>query len=665
MKSSTAAWVAAGLLVATGVGYAVYFDQKRRSDPKFRKQLKKSKKRADKAKKAAEDDMISQAAQKIAACLESVADEPLPITPEEKEQFFMTQVGKGEQLAAMGEQGYDEAAVCFFKALKVYPSPIELVMIYQKTVPEPVFNLVMGMMSLELKQKQEKYYEVFPPSSTNVELKELIESVEEGKKIAKRILAVTKDFAVGETIYTEEPDVVVLEPSLESKFCGNCLVKLDDKKITCDSCDKAAYCSEECQKTAFTDHHQALCTGNTSDPDTKAEEFFKITEQNKVPIMIAKYLTHMVYEENQKLAAGVEEEYSAWDHLERLKYLEIVPTEKEEQELQAMRDLLSTKVPGMEEFLNDERFLLLKGKMMYNAVGITNQDGGASADAESFARTDRQEDVVGAGLFKITSYINHSCEPNARVTFPKGNRQLALVAAKPLKAGDQLFITYVKVDGRKHAERKEELVKKYRLKCECDLCKNGVDPVEEKPAVEESEKLSETEVLEKEIETALYAETKPTSEEPVEQEVQEKPVVSDTNEFPAVTEAYADIVTEEPIVEKSEQSVEAPVVEEAEFPSLTEAYPEIAEEQEPISYAEAVKEPAPEQTETPISYAEAAKETTDNKEQESSEPLSFADAVKEGVSEESKPEEAAPAPISYADTLKEGSEVGAEESGKN
>lgn len=33
------------------------------------------------------------------------------------------------------------AALSFYRALRVYPSPVELIMIYQKTVPEPVFKV--------------------------------------------------------------------------------------------------------------------------------------------------------------------------------------------------------------------------------------------------------------------------------------------------------------------------------------------------------------------------------------------------------------------------------------------------------------------------------------------------------------------------------------------
>jgi hypothetical protein len=34
--------------------------------------------------------------------------------------------------------------MCFFRALRVYPSPVELIMIYQQTVPEPIFKVRAG-----------------------------------------------------------------------------------------------------------------------------------------------------------------------------------------------------------------------------------------------------------------------------------------------------------------------------------------------------------------------------------------------------------------------------------------------------------------------------------------------------------------------------------------
>lgn len=45
---------------------------------------------------------------------------------------------------------YVASAISFYKALKVYPAPQELLMIYQKTQPPAVFDLVMELISLEI-----------------------------------------------------------------------------------------------------------------------------------------------------------------------------------------------------------------------------------------------------------------------------------------------------------------------------------------------------------------------------------------------------------------------------------------------------------------------------------------------------------------------------------
>ncbi len=50
----------------------------------------------------------------------------------------------------VGEQFYNDAVLPFYLALRVYPAPMELIMIYQKTVPEPVFQMVINIMALDV-----------------------------------------------------------------------------------------------------------------------------------------------------------------------------------------------------------------------------------------------------------------------------------------------------------------------------------------------------------------------------------------------------------------------------------------------------------------------------------------------------------------------------------
>lgn len=42
-----------------------------------------------------------------------------------------------------------EAALCFYKALKVYPQPGDLISIYDKTVPKPVLDILSEMVALD------------------------------------------------------------------------------------------------------------------------------------------------------------------------------------------------------------------------------------------------------------------------------------------------------------------------------------------------------------------------------------------------------------------------------------------------------------------------------------------------------------------------------------
>jgi import receptor subunit TOM20 len=107
------------------VAYAVYFDYKRRNDVDFRKKLRRSsplattalinthnpsgkdKKRVDKTvaqTKSKETEASSSvvSADELRAALETVKSEEPPQSAEAREQYFMSQVGLGEQLAVQG-----------------------------------------------------------------------------------------------------------------------------------------------------------------------------------------------------------------------------------------------------------------------------------------------------------------------------------------------------------------------------------------------------------------------------------------------------------------------------------------------------------------------------------------------------------------------------------
>jgi hypothetical protein len=84
------------------VAYAVYFDHRRRTDPNFRKQLKReSRRQARAAKEEAEAQTIRQR-EALRTAVEEAKEEGFPTDVEEKEAYFMNEVARGEQLSQDG-----------------------------------------------------------------------------------------------------------------------------------------------------------------------------------------------------------------------------------------------------------------------------------------------------------------------------------------------------------------------------------------------------------------------------------------------------------------------------------------------------------------------------------------------------------------------------------
>ncbi|KAI7854731.1 mitochondrial outer membrane translocase complex, subunit Tom20 domain-containing protein [Circinella umbellata] len=149
MKTQTVALLTAGAIATLGLGYMIYFDRQRRNDPQFRKNLKKARKEAAKAAKEQKDTSQADTIKLIESVIIAAAKEEYPTSPEEREKYFMAQVSAGETLCAQGEAYYNEAVLPFYKALKVYPAPMELLGIYQKTIPEAVLQVIVNVLTIE------------------------------------------------------------------------------------------------------------------------------------------------------------------------------------------------------------------------------------------------------------------------------------------------------------------------------------------------------------------------------------------------------------------------------------------------------------------------------------------------------------------------------------
>ncbi|RAH61397.1 mitochondrial import receptor subunit [Aspergillus piperis CBS 112811] len=146
MRTSTLIAATAGTIVTGLLAYAVYFDHKRQTDPEFRKALKRNNRRMARAVKEEAEAQGAMQREVIKKVVQQAKDEGFPTDLEEKEAYFMSQVAQGESLVA---EEPIEAALCFYKALKVYPQPKDLISIYDKTVPKEVLEILAEMVALD------------------------------------------------------------------------------------------------------------------------------------------------------------------------------------------------------------------------------------------------------------------------------------------------------------------------------------------------------------------------------------------------------------------------------------------------------------------------------------------------------------------------------------
>ena len=135
----TTVFAAVGTVSVAVLGYCVYFDYRRRHDVEFRRAIKREHKRLagierEKQRRAevGEEEAVLEALRQAKAT-------PLATSAEDREQAFMQEVARGEQLYAEGESQKYEAAICFWRALKMYPQPAELTRIYEQTIPPVSF----------------------------------------------------------------------------------------------------------------------------------------------------------------------------------------------------------------------------------------------------------------------------------------------------------------------------------------------------------------------------------------------------------------------------------------------------------------------------------------------------------------------------------------------
>lgn len=122
--SKAALGIAAGVCGTIFLGYCLYFDRQRRSDPNFKKKLRERRKAKKEASKRSGSSKL-----------------PNLKDHEAVQKFFLQEIQLGEMLLANGE--IEEGVEHLGNAVSVCGQPTQLLQVLQQTLPPQVFHLLL------------------------------------------------------------------------------------------------------------------------------------------------------------------------------------------------------------------------------------------------------------------------------------------------------------------------------------------------------------------------------------------------------------------------------------------------------------------------------------------------------------------------------------------
>jgi import receptor subunit TOM20 len=168
----------------------------------------------------------------------------------------------------------------------------------------------------------------------------------------------------------------------------------ESNRLACTFCSKACLVANKAQSHSLLFTHDVplpLEVVSGMAPPEVLEERKRVQENfvtyvkkegRATPLLAARFIARQVALETNKIVDSVKRTipeksdfmdaedggYQLADHLERLRFLDVVPP-KEEYPL--LVGVLQTALPGLEHFVLDERHAILHGKIAYNAYGVT------------------------------------------------------------------------------------------------------------------------------------------------------------------------------------------------------------------------------------------------------------------------------------------------------
>ncbi|KAH9520079.1 SET and MYND domain-containing protein 5 [Bulinus truncatus] len=278
--------------------------------------------------------------------------------------------------------------------------------------------------------------------------------------------------------------------------------------VPCPQC-QILYCSTECRDLAMSQYHQVLCKGlshaDESHPLNRLVETwrsFHYPPETSSIMLIAKMIALVKQAQDKGKIISL---FSGFTNVTVNEQERIVHKLLGDQ-FQVQREVLLQQLKetlyeeAVQQWFTAEGFHSLLALIGTNGQGIgsssfscwvKNTEKLSLGDAEKkqlddlIAQLYEQLDEVsgdfldceGSALYQLQSSCNHSCVPNAEVTYPNGNNTLVMVALRDIAPEEEVTISYLNschLERGRHT-RQKALRENYLFTCSCERCLSEAD----------------------------------------------------------------------------------------------------------------------------------------------------------------------------------------------
>lgn len=263
--------------------------------------------------------------------------------------------------------------------------------------------------------------------------------------IGGRYITTNENIEPGSIIIIERPFETVLSSDCIYQRCSNCLRGHSLSLIPCRNCTKAMFCSEKCSQEAFESFHQFECPiidglmdiGGQITMRTflKAVQSFNTIQELIEFIQTTESHNRTAFSFNHCAVLSPQQHYHQIHSLST--NIDIRPESDLFTHL-LVAALFYYQLTYQTPFKHsvDEKFEDILMELMFHIELITSINSFSLNDLSSA----HEDEIIGTGMYQLSSLINHSCSPNACPKYYKNN--LVLYTTQPIKPGESVTISY-------------------------------------------------------------------------------------------------------------------------------------------------------------------------------------------------------------------------------